>query len=142
MAKKNKPVAEIPEIEIPEIQLPDIAGFDDGDQEEPMGADAMQEAPKEDLSAVLDGFKERSKRENQRFLDATDSEYWVALCFQTREQKEEFLAKLKLLDLGDKYIDGMEAAKVMGVKLTSRIPEMPKHRPFDREYVDIALDTK
>lgn len=142
MAKKTKTITEIPDIEIPEIELPGIPVFDGDGQEEPLGADAMQAAPKEDLSAVLDGFKERSKRENQRFLDATDSEYWVAFCFQTREQKEEFLAKLKLLELGDKYIDGMEAAKVMGVNLNSRIPEMPKHRPFDREYVDIALDPK
>jgi hypothetical protein len=36
----------------------------------------------------------------------------------------------------------MKAAKVLGVKLESRIPEMPRHRPFDREYVDIALDFK
>jgi len=34
----------------------------------------------------------------------------------------------------------MRAAKVLGVKLESRIPDMPRHRPFDREYVDIALD--
>jgi hypothetical protein len=105
----------------------------------PLGFE-MEQAPREEMNAILQGFKSRSEREDQRVLDATDSEYWVALCFQTREQKEEFLNKLRLIDLGDKYIDGMKAAKVLGVKLESRIPDMPRHRPFDREYLDIALD--
>ena len=87
----------------------------------PLGFD-MEQAPREEMNAILQGFKSRSEREDQRVLDATDSEYWVALCFQTREQKEEFLTKLRLLDLGDKYIDGMKAATVLGIKLESRIP--------------------
>lgn len=59
-------------------------------------------------------------------MDATDSEYWVAICFQTREQKEEFLRKARLIDLGDKYLDGIAVARVMGIKLQSRIPSLPR----------------
>ncbi|MDR0275917.1 MAG: hypothetical protein LBI48_11390 [Burkholderiaceae bacterium] len=70
-----------------------------------------------DLAAVESGFKKRAKDENLRFALATDSEYWACLCFQTREQKEAFLSALKLLALGDKYIDGQQAAKVLGIDL-------------------------
>ena len=89
---------------------------------------------------MLSGFKGRAQVENQRFLDATDSEYWFAVCFQTREQKEEFLEKLKLMEIGDKYLDGMEVAKALGIELESRVPDLPRVKTFDLELVSLALD--
>ena len=100
----------------------------------------VEEDAKAEVNEVLDGFKQRAQREDQRFWDAVDSEFWVAFCFQTREQKEEFLTKLKLMDLGDKYLDGMEAARVMGVTLESRVPINSEPRSFDREFLNIAMD--
>ena len=70
-----------------------------------------------ELDEVAKGFRDRLKDENTRFALATDSEYWACLCFQTREQKEVFLKALALIDLGDKYLDGQEVAKVLGVTL-------------------------
>lgn len=70
-----------------------------------------------ETSAVLQAFIARSKAEQARFQLATDSEYWVGLCFQTREQKEHFLQAAKLLQHGDKYIDGALLAKRMGIVL-------------------------
>lgn len=67
----------------------------------------------------LERFKARAKAEEYRRTTVTDSEYWVALCFETREQKEEFLRKLNLLDEGDKYIDGLRAAEAMGLTIES-----------------------
>lgn len=72
-----------------------------------------------DLDAVQAGFRARAKDEGRRFALATDTEYWACLCFQTREQKEVFLKALKLIELGDKYIDGQAAARVLGVELPS-----------------------
>lgn len=90
------------------------------------GVDIEAEAAAE-VTEVLAGFKNRAKREDQRFTDATDSEFWIAVCFQTREQKEEFLQKLDLLQYGDKYLDGMLVAAQLGVTLDSRIPPLPQH---------------
>ena len=70
-----------------------------------------------DLNAVQAGFRKRAKDEGKRFESATDTEYWACLCFQTREQKESFLKALNLLHIGDKYLDGQEVAKVLGVQL-------------------------
>ena len=75
-----------------------------------------EEAVKEEASAVLLAFKARAKREQERFALATDSEYWVGVCFQTREQKEHWLRSVKLLHAGDKYIDGRLLAQRMGVE--------------------------
>lgn len=86
-----------------------------------------EEMAAEEMSEVLQGFKDRAQQEQKRFVQATDSEFWFALCFQTREQKEEFLRKwLGSLDLGDKYLDGMQVAAKLGIKLESEVPPMPK----------------
>lgn len=70
-----------------------------------------------ELSALEQGFKDRSKRENDRFRLATDSEYWVAVCFKSREDKEQFLRKAGLFGIGDKYLDGYQVARTLGIEL-------------------------
>jgi len=70
-----------------------------------------------DLDSLHQGFRNRAKTENARFALTTDSEYWACICFQTREQKEHFLAALKILEFGDKYLDGLLVAKRLGVIL-------------------------
>lgn len=70
-----------------------------------------------EVSATLQAFKDRAKKEQERFELATDSEYWFAVCFQTRAQKEHFLKAVQLLQAGDKYIDGRLLAKRMGIEL-------------------------
>lgn len=59
-----------------------------------------------EISETLQAFRDRAKQEAKRFADATDSEYWVAVCFKTRDEKERFLRKFGLANLGDKYLDG------------------------------------
>lgn len=79
-----------------------------------------------DLDAVQAGFRKRAKMEASRFKKATDSEYWFAVCFQTREQKEAFLRAMKLIELGDKYLSGELVAKQLGVDLPSAdVPYRP-----------------
>ena len=84
----------------------------------------------EEVNEVLEGFKARAKNENARLLEATDSEHWFAVCFQTREMKEEFLRKMDLLKLGDKYLDGLKVAKKLGVALESPVPPNRKITKF------------
>lgn len=74
-------------------------------------------AMQQETSAVLAAFQKRAKAEQERFKLATDSEYWVGVCFQSRSQKEFFLAAIDMLQRGDKYIDGQLLAKRMGVAL-------------------------
>lgn len=78
-----------------------------------------------EISEVLQLFKDKSKTENARQLQATDSEFWIAVCFQNRKQKEEFLKALDLLPDGDKYLDGRKVAKAIGLKLEATEKEKP-----------------
>lgn len=75
-----------------------------------------------DLDAVQAGFRARAKDDQSRKALATDTEYWACLCFQTRSQKEAFLKALGLIDLGDKYINGVDAAEILGIRIPDERP--------------------
>lgn len=69
-----------------------------------------------ELVALESAFRERRKREDARFRDVTDSEYWFAVCFRTRADKEKFLAAVGGLR-GDKYLSGYELARRLGIEV-------------------------
>jgi hypothetical protein len=81
---------------------------------------------REELTDIQKQFKEAAKNERQIFIDNTDSEYFVCLGFQNREQKEEFLKTSGLIKIGDKYLNGIEAAEILGIQLQSRVYKDPK----------------
>lgn len=99
-----------------------------------------EEVAVKETSAVLQAFIARSKAEQARFLLATDSEYWVGLCFQTREQKEHFLREAKLIQHGDKYIDGALLAKRMGITLPPAAVPYNISAKVDAKYAALVKD--
>lgn len=118
---------------------------DGGNPDDPIGeldyANMTNEAVAvKETSAVLQAFIARSKAEQARFLLATDSEYWVGLCFQTREQKEHFLRAAKLLQAGDKYIDGQLLAKRMGIELPPADVPYNVSAKVDAKYAALVKD--
>lgn len=66
----------------------------------------LQADSEAELTAMQQAYRQRAKNEADRFQAATDSEHWFAVCFRSREEKEEFLEEFNLLRLGDKYLDG------------------------------------
>lgn len=90
---------------------------------------------KADLDEVQASFRKRIKMENARFQNTTDSEYWFAMCFQTREQKEAFLKAMDLFLIGDKYLDGVEVAKKLGIDIP---PASVKYLPDGKVDKDFA----
>lgn len=91
----------------------------------------------EEVSLALAGLKAREKREALRVGDATDSEFWCAFAFETREHKEAFLRALGLLAMGDKYLDGHAVAQKMNVELPAR-QAARGHRSFAPRWVNLA----
>ena len=99
-----------------------------------------EEVAVKETSAVLEAFKARAKAEQERFALATDSEYWVGLCFQTRAQKEAFLTAAKLIQHGDKYIDGQLLAKRMGIELPPAAVPYNISAKVDAKYAALVKD--
>lgn len=82
---------------------------------------------KAELNRLGKGLSGASKDWQKKYGQMRDSEYWVAFCFASRTEKDAFLVRLKLIDLGDKYIDGHEAALRMGFSVDpDEIPSTPK----------------
>lgn len=77
-----------------------------------------EEDAKAELNALQQGFKDRAKNEAQRFKQATDTEYWFAVCFSSREEKESFLKAIGLGKRGDpdKYLVGRQLAALLGIE--------------------------
>ena len=109
----------------PTVVMPEITGNPEVDS-------------RADLDAVQKGFRDRIKNENNRFELSTDSEYWFAACFQTREQKEAFLKALDLLVYGDKYIDGRLLAEKLGIELPAADVPYRAEGKIDKDYVQFV----
>ncbi len=56
-------------------------------------------------------------KSKQAYLDGNDTEYWIGICFESRDQKEAFLRVLDLMAEGDKYLWGPDVAEAIGFRL-------------------------
>lgn len=76
-----------------------------------------EEAVAQEVSVALQTIIDEKQQRRDAYRSTLDHEFWCALCFQSREQKEQFLKALDLLDIGDKYLDGLLVAERLGVPL-------------------------
>jgi len=75
----------------------------------------LQEDTAREFTALEQGYRDRAKNEADRFKRATDSEYWFAVCFTSREEKNAFLDRLGLTPIGDKYLPGDAVAAALNL---------------------------
>ena len=88
------------------------------------------------LTSLNSGFKERQKKETERFNDSVECGYHLCIVFQNNKMREEFA---KEIGVGDKiFIDGMDFAKRFGIDLKTPIPEMKKTKSPIREYSELG----
>ena len=73
---------------------------------------------KEKAESLKSDFIKGIQESQKKFQQEMDTEFFFCVAFQNREQKEDFLKQTNLLQHGDKYLNGLEVAKTLGVKLT------------------------
>lgn len=86
----------------------------------PRNFQAGQRADKEalrQLENLRQEFKRVGKMPQQLRQRVTDSEYWCAVCFQSREQLMAFLKVLDIPAKENKYVDGLVLAQKLGITL-------------------------
>ena len=49
------------------------------------GTSDIEKESDDEADAIIEGFRGRMRRENDRFRRATDTEHWIAVCFVDRE---------------------------------------------------------
>jgi hypothetical protein len=85
------------------------------------------------ISEVLKKFKTRKADEKKLYWDNVDSEYWIAVCFQSREQKDRFLEAMEWDRIGDKYLDGIEVMRAMKIPVgeVPAVRKVQKHKTWE-----------
>lgn len=72
-----------------------------------------------ELGATENAFIENEQQRLEAYRMTLDPEFFFVVCFQSREQKAEFLQKagFAAAGLGDKYLDGLRVAKFMDIDI-------------------------
>lgn len=75
-----------------------------------------------DMATLEDEFKtihDARKGQEEAIELANDSEFWCCFYFQSRAQSEAFTNAIGVSS--DKYVDGLEAARLLGIELPPRV---------------------
>lgn len=73
-----------------------------------------------EMDAVRQAWRDQHARQRAAAESATGAdECWLALVFQTAEQKEEFLSHSGLVADNERYLDGRLMAKLLGIELAT-----------------------
>lgn len=70
-----------------------------------------------EVSVMAQAIAAEKKQRRDAYRTMVDPEFWFAVCFQNREQKEVFLKSVGWFEHGDKYLDGLWVAKKLGIKI-------------------------
>ena len=71
----------------------------------------------QELAELKASWDSKEKAYQTAVADTRDSEFWFAVTFQTRAQKEKFLEALNWIQFGDKYLDGLDIATGLKIEL-------------------------
>ena len=143
MAEKAKIQIQRPEVQRPQkaaiqrpvrvprgMMAPDFDTLFEPDDADPLGGLAdtgdIEENADREVGIVLDELLAERRRQKERWRITNDDEFWVAVCFQSRTQKEEFLRLAGWDSLGDKYLDGLRLAAHLGVSIEPVLLEKPE----------------
>ncbi|WP_152353313.1 hypothetical protein [Brachybacterium subflavum] len=82
-------------------------------------SDSLEAAAASEVAAIESAYVTRRRDEDRRKRDATDSEYWFAVAFSSRAEKESFLRAIGADPdvYGDKYLSGPALAALLGVEV-------------------------
>ena len=75
----------------------------------------MTENAEQEISATLAAIKAEKKQRRDQYRVLTDPNFYLVVCFQSTDQKDEFLEKSGWAAEGTKYLDGLELAGQLGV---------------------------
>ena len=69
----------------------------------------------QEISAALAAIKAEKKERRDQYRVLTDPNFYLVVCFQSTDQKDEFLRLSGWAEEGAKYLDGLEIAAKLGV---------------------------
>lgn len=80
----------------------------------------LEQSCADEVGETEAAFRGRLEKEDKRRKLATDSEFWFAVHFDSREEKERFLRKYGLDKAGDKYLSGNVVDRLLALRVGNR----------------------
>lgn len=72
--------------------------------------ESLTDTAEQEISAALAAIKAEKKQRRDQYRVLTDPNFYLVVCFQSTDQKDEFLIKSGWAEEGTKYLDGLELA--------------------------------
>ena len=99
-------------------QRPNFDSLTEFDLETPFDVDAdslgLQGDADEEVSAALQAVIDERKEHADVYRVTNDQDYYFLVCFQSEQQKKDFLDKVGW-NLGERFLNGLKLAEVLGV---------------------------
>ena len=99
----------------------------------PEVSDNPEDAARADHIVMMRSLRDQQQAANEM---ANDSAYWFGVYFQSFEQKEQFIAAMKLTT-GGQFVDGLELAERCNVSVTARTVKY-KTNTLDKKCAELA----
>jgi len=97
------------------LALPTIENPLDG---EPQGDGGLQGDVDEEISIALQTVLDERKQRRDKYRVVNDPDYYFLVCFQSADQRKEFLDKIGWTDWeDDKFVNGLEVARRLDVDI-------------------------
>ena len=77
--------------------------------------DGMTETAEQEIFVALAAIKAEKQQRRDQYRVLTSPNFYAVVCFQSEEQRDEFLVKSGWAVPGTKYLDGLELAARLGV---------------------------
>ena len=68
-----------------------------------------------EMSEILRQLTERRKAQRDLFRVARDPDYFVVLCFQSHDQRNDFLLKSGWGEADERYLNGLQVCRLLGI---------------------------
>jgi len=121
-AKRERPQIERVRPQKSDPQAPDFGSMfeEDGDPLEDVEYDEvnLETSANDEMSEILRQIKADKKARYDRWRVALDSRYYVVLCFQSYDQRQEAIEKLGWSVHWDRFINGLDVCRRLGVDVT------------------------
>jgi hypothetical protein len=97
----------------------------------PPASTTNEKAHEETAKQLKSAFMQRHEAEVARYTAVGDSEFWLCVCFISRDQKEAFIAGVSWpgVDLDTKYADGVRLAAALDIELPPTSINPPGEKP-------------
>lgn len=93
-----------------------------------------------EMSAILKQIKEQRRLDRERYRDLYDDDYYLVVVFQAARQKAEFVARAGWTVYDGRFVNGLELARSLGVKVQPIQLELPSHKAKRKFKPEEVLD--